>query len=157
MLSEAREIWGRRSSWQIYESCCSSQNCASNAQTVTTFKKYFGAAIYIFSNKLIIRKSNWEASIHLLQYIDSRSKFTSKLNMKTGLQIVCVQASLVRQSFRHFRLLVICWILSNFWKKLVTSKKRDIILWSFFTCWLIFLKRMFAEVYYRVKHTLLSR
>ena len=32
------------------------QSFASNAQTLTTLKKDFGAAIYIFSKKVIVRK-----------------------------------------------------------------------------------------------------
>ena len=49
-----------------------SQSFASNAQTITTSKKDFGAEIYIFSNKFIVRKQNCEASIVII--ISSQGK-----------------------------------------------------------------------------------
>ena len=87
LLSEAREIWSRRSSWQVYDSFCQLK------------------ALPQMNNHLQRRRKTLVQQFRCLATISSGSKIetpalqflkdqTSKLKRKTEVLIVCVQARL---------------------------------------------------------------
>ena len=59
LLLEAREIWGRRSSWQIYESYCLSKLCLKCTNSYNVQERLWCSNLRL-QRKFIVRTQNWE-------------------------------------------------------------------------------------------------